>query len=168
MWDDISELLLLLLLFLCKESIDILLWASLQQELIVNWGMAWHCTCCKPFTQPMIGGSNIETRQIWGFDSCNGPSNLTQIGFNFFLFFSPYYLEIRWMNSKNNRAPPLCYVKLWLLFQSHQWIQTGVTVQKCLIQVKIGNFVFCVTLKCDRWPWKIIGHLLLCYFKLCA
>ena len=26
-------------------------------------------------------------------------------------------------------------------------------------RVKIGNFLACVTLKLDRWPWKIIGHI---------
>ena len=57
-----------------------------------------------------------------------------------FLVFRPYDLEIRWMNSRNN--------------SNHQWIQTGVTVQKCSIRVKIGNFLFCVTLKFDGGPWK--------------
>ena len=42
---------------------------------------------------------------------------------------------------------------------SHQWIQAGVTVQKLSIQVKIGEFLSCATLKFDRWPWKTIGHL---------
>ena len=44
-------------------------------------------------------------------------------------------------------------------FQTHWWIQTAVTVQKCSIWVKIGDFLSCVTLKFDRWPWKTIGHL---------
>ena len=44
-------------------------------------------------------------------------------------------------------------------FQNHQWIQTGVTVRKHLIWVKIGNFLSCVTLNSDRWPWKTTGHL---------
>ena len=43
-------------------------------------------------------------------------------------------------------------------FQSHGWIQTGVTVQKCSIRVTIDNFLSCVTLKFDGWPWKTIGH----------
>ena len=60
---------------------------------------------------------------------------------------------------KNNRAPLLCYFKLYASFDSYQWIQTGVTVHKCPIQVKINFFLSCVTLKFDRWPWKTIGHL---------
>ena len=35
---------------------------------------------------------------------------------------------------------------------------TWVTVRKCSIWVKIGDFLSCVTLKFDRWPWKTIGH----------
>ena len=68
-------------------------------------------------------------------------------------------LEIWRMTLKNNRAPHLCYFKLCVLFHSHWSIQTGVTVRKPQIQVKIGNFLSRVTLKFDRWPWKTIGHL---------
>ena len=67
--------------------------------------------------------------------------------------------NFRWMNSKNNRAIPLCYVKLCALFQSHQWIQTGVTGWKCSIWIKIGNISSRVTLKFDGWSKKTIGHL---------
>ena len=74
-------------------------------------------------------------------------------------FFVPCDLEIWWMTLKNNRAPLLCYIKLCASFQSHRWIQTGVTVRKRSIQVKIGNFLSRVTLKLDGWPWKTISHL---------
>ena len=74
-------------------------------------------------------------------------------------FFIPCDLEIWWMTLKYNRAPLLYYIKLCALFQSHGWMQTGVTVRKRPIRVKIGNFLSCLTLKFDRWPWKIIGHL---------
>ena len=72
------------------------------------------------------------------------------------------------MNSKNNRAPPICYVKLCPLFQSHQWIQTEVTAWKCSIWVKISNFF----VLCDLEIWQMVlknnRAPLLCYFKLCA
>ena len=74
-------------------------------------------------------------------------------------FFSPCDLKIWWMTPKNNRAPLLCYFKLFASFRSHWWIQTGVTVQKHLIWVKIDAFFSCVTLKFDGWPSKTIGHL---------
>ena len=60
---------------------------------------------------------------------------------------------------KNNRAPLLYYIKLCASFQTHQWIQTEVTLRKRSIRVEIGNFLSLVTLKFDGWPWKMIGHL---------
>ena len=74
-------------------------------------------------------------------------------------FFSPCDLEIWWMTPKNNRAPLLCYFKLFASFRSHWWIQTGVTVRKRLIWVNIDAFLSRVTLKFDGWPSKTIGHL---------
>ena len=74
-------------------------------------------------------------------------------------FFVPCDLEIWWMTLENNRAPLLNYIKLCLSFQMHWWIETEVTVRKRSIRVKIGDFLSCVTLKLDGWPWKTIGHL---------
>ena len=62
------------------------------------------------------------------------------------------------MTLKNNRAPLLCYFKLYASFRSHRWIQAGVTVLKRPIWVKI-DFLSRVTLQFDVWPWKIIGYL---------
>ena len=74
-------------------------------------------------------------------------------------FLEPGDLEIWRMTFKNNRAPLLCYFKLCAAFRSHWWIQTGVTVRKRPIQVKIDNFLSRVTLIFDGWPSKTIGHL---------
>ena len=74
-------------------------------------------------------------------------------------FFIPCDLEIWWMTFKINRAPLLCCFKLYASFHSHRWIQTKVTVWKRSIQIKIWDFLSCVTLKFDRLPWKTIGHL---------
>ena len=63
------------------------------------------------------------------------------------------------MTLKNNRAPLQCYFKLCASFRSHRWFQTGDTVWKRPIWVKIDNFWSRVTLKFDTWPWKTIGHL---------
>ena len=49
--------------------------------------------------------------------------------------------------------------KLCASFQSHRCIQTGVTVWKRSIRVKIGDYLSRVTLNYDGWPWKTIGHL---------
>ena len=74
-------------------------------------------------------------------------------------FFVLCDLKIWWMTLENNRSPPLCYLKLCASFRSHLWIQTGVTVRKHSIYVKICKFLSHVILKFDRWPWKTIGHL---------
>ena len=59
----------------------------------------------------------------------------------------------------NFKAPLLHYINLCVSSQTPPWIQTGVTVPKRTIRVKIGDFLSCVTLKFDGWPWKTIGHL---------
>ena len=74
-------------------------------------------------------------------------------------FFSLCDLKIWWITQKNNRTPLLCNFKLFAAFRSHWWIQTGARVRKCLIWVKIDDFLCRVTLKFDGWPWKTIGHL---------
>ena len=89
---------------------------------------------------PWILTDDLEQGKSEGFDSCDRPSNLTQIGFKSSSFFSLCDLEIWWMTPKNNRAPLLCHFKLCVSFRSHWWIQTGVTVQKRSIRVKIDFF----------------------------
>ena len=93
-----------------------------------------------------------------GFDSCDRLSNLTPIGFKSSIF-SLCDLEIWWMTYENNRVSLLYYVKLCASFHIHWWIQTGVTVRKRSIRVKISDFLSRVTLKFDEWHWKTIGHL---------
>ena len=100
------------------------------------------------------------TRQIWGIWKLRpaySPEtpNLGQIR----RFLEPCDLEIWSMTLKNNRAPLLCYFKLYASFRSHRWIQAGVTVRKRPIWVKIDNFFSRVTLQFDVWPWETIGHL---------
>ena len=84
------------------------------------------------------------------------------------MFFVRCDLEIWQMTLENKMTPLLYYIKLCASFQSHGWIQTGVTVRKLSIRVKIGNFfvlcdleIWLMTLKNNRAP-------LLCCFKLCA
>ena len=69
---------------------------------------------------------------------------------------------------KNNRAPRLCSFNLCASFQSHGWIQTGVTVRKRPIWVIIDDFFSRVTLKFDGWPWKKNRAPLLNNIKLCV
>ena len=83
---------------------------------------------------------------------------LLKIGFKSLIFW-PMWPGNLMEDIKNNRAAPLYYVKLCASFQSHPRIQTGVTVRKCSIWVKVGDVLYRVTSTFDRWPWKIIGHI---------
>ena len=74
-------------------------------------------------------------------------------------FFVQCGLEIWRTILKNNRVHLLYCFKLFTSFHSHQWSQTGVTVRKHPIWVKINDLYSRVSLKFDRWPWKSIGHL---------
>ena len=83
------------------------------------------------------------------------------------IFFALCDLEIWRMIFKINRAPLLCDNKLCASFQSHWWIQTGVTVRKRSIRVKIYSFVPC-DLEIGQMTLNHNVAPLLCYFKLLA
>ena len=72
------------------------------------------------------------------------------------------------MTSENHRAPLLYYIKLCASFQSHGWIQTGVTVRKRSIRVKIRNFFVPCELEIWRMTLKNKRAPFLCCFQLCA
>ena len=75
------------------------------------------------------------------------------------IMLSPCDLEIWWMTSKNYRPLLPHHIKLCASSQTPRWIQTGVTVRKRSIRVKINDFLSHVPLKLDGWPWKTIGNL---------
>ena len=56
------------------------------------------------------------------------------------------------MTLKNNRALFLHYLRFYTSLPSHQWIQTGVTVRKRSIRVKIKVL-------CLMWPWNLMYDL---------
>ena len=64
---------------------------------------------------------------------------------------------------ENDRAPLQCYFKLCASFRGHRWFQTGHTVRKRPIWVKIDDFVSRVTLQFDVWPKKKTIVHLFCY-----
>ena len=72
---------------------------------------------------------------------------------------SKFGLEIRWMTLINNRAPLLYYTKLCVSFQSHEWIESGVTVRKRSTRVKIGDFFVPCDLEIWQMTLKTTGHL---------
>ena len=67
-------------------------------------------------------------------------------------------LEIWRMAWKNNREYLLCHFKICVSFRSDLWFETGVTIRKLAICVKIVDSAACVTLIFERWPWKTVGH----------
>ena len=79
-------------------------------------------------------------------------SRNTKLGSKLVSFFVLYDLEIWQMTLTCDRAPLLCYLKFCTLFCSQRSIQTGVTVQKHLIWVKIRIFV-------PVWPWNLTDDL---------
>ena len=92
---------------------------------------------------------------------------LLKIGFKS-LIFGPMWTGNLMEDLKNNRAPPLYYVKFCASFQSHRWIQTGVTVRK----YSIWGQNWWVFVPCDPQIWQMTlknnkAHLRN-YFKLCA
>ena len=97
--------------------------------------------------------SNPSVNSNWSYSP--ETLNLGQNG----RFFVPCDREIWRTTFKNNRAPFLCCFKLCASFHSHQWIQTGVTVRKRPLLVKINDLFSRVTLKLIGWPSKTIGHL---------
>ena len=97
--------------------------------------------------------SNPSVHSNWS----NSPETLNS-GQNW-RFFVPCDLEVWRMTLKNNRAPLLCCFKLCASFHSHRCIQTGVTVRKRPIWVKIGDILPPVTFEFNGWSWKTIGHL---------
>ena len=83
-------------------------------------------------------------------------------------FFVPCDLEIWQITLKNNRAPLLYCFKLCASFHSHQWIQTGVTVRKRPIWVKIDVFFVSCDLEICKMILKNNRAPLISCFKLCA
>ena len=61
-------------------------------------------------------------------------------------------LDIWLVTLKNNRTPLLCYFKLCASFSYHRLIQTRVTVWKCPIWVKIGDFI-------PVWLWNLMNDI---------
>ena len=93
------------------------------------------------------------TRQIWGIWKLRlayspETANLDQNRWCFVLC----DFEIWCMTLKNNRGSLLCCFKLCATFHSHLWIQTGVTVRKRPIRVKIDAFL-------AVWPWNLTYDL---------
>ena len=103
--------------------------------------------------------AGLGSVRVKGFDSCDRPSNRTQIGFKIIDFSAP--VTLKFDGSPQKTIGHFFYTMSSFVhyFKSILWIQTGFTVRKCSIQVNIGDILSRVTLKIDGWYWKVIGHL---------
>ena len=121
---------------------------------------------------------NYNKANLWDLIAATGLVFLLEIGFKS-LIFGPMWPGNLMEYLKSNRAPPLYYANLCASFQSHLWIQTGVTVRKRSIWVITGDFIFPCDLKiwwmtlknklqsrntkfwsksanfCPVWPWNL-------------
>ena len=119
------------------------------------WGI-WNLqTAYKPYSNwiQIISPCDLKVNSNWSYSP-----EILNLGKNWQIFVL-CDLEIWWMTLKNNRTPFLFYIEFCPSFQIHQLIQTWVTVRKYSIRVKTGIYLSHVTLKFDRWPWKITRHL---------
>ena len=83
-------------------------------------------------------------------------------------YFVPYGLDIWWMTLENNKEPLLYYIKLCASFQIHRWTQTGVTVRKHSIRIKIGDFFVPRYFEISLMTFTNNRAHLLYYIKLCT
>ena len=129
----------------CDRSVSLCKWGTMNMLTSIH----------KEYGKIEINPYWIRTRQIGGgLKAVTGLVILLRLDSNR-RFFGAYDNIIYWMTSQKNRAPVPCYVKPCALFQSHQWIQTGVTVRKRSI--------------CPVWIWRttLKNNMapLLCNFK---
>ena len=82
-----------------KKQTDTLYGTNAYLRLLSCWWTLKHIDTLRAFT--------LQQGKSDGFDSCDRPSNLTQMG-----FFGPRNLEIWWKTPKNNRARLLYFIKL--------------------------------------------------------
>ena len=95
-----------------------------------------------------------------GFDSCNRPSNLTQIGFKSSIFQPVWPWNL--MNDLKKQyctssilCQALCIISYPLVGELKLELQSG----NAQFRSKSAIFLSCVTLKFNGWPWKTIGYL---------
>ena len=92
----------------------------------------------------------LQQGKSGGFDSCDWPSNLAQIGLIFQVIW-PWNLTY---DPEKQQGTSSMFLEVYVLFHGHPWIQTGVSVQKCWIRVKVDTF-------CPMWLWHKIWRMTL-------
>ena len=123
-----------------------------QNSNPINNTVVWILRICSVKIMRFFILGTLKQGKSEGFDSCYRLTDLTQIGSKSSIFLSLWPRNLMNDLKKNNRTPLPCYIKLCVVFQSHWWIQTGLTVLKCPIRSKSGIF-------CPVWPWNSTDDL---------
>ena len=124
------------------------------QRIYIRYALNWNFIYC--FSLNFFSNDPIRPK-LWTFlTEWHNKANLRDLiaatGLVILLKVDSTHRIFKFDGSKNNRAPLLYYIKFCASFQNHLWIQTGFTVRKCSIRVKIGDFfVLCVL---EMW-WMI-------------
>ena len=95
----------------------------------MNWANSFSKSSGNPIFGQIFGHQRTNKANLRDLIAATGLVILFKLDSNRW-FFRLCDLEIWWMTPKNNRAPLLCYFKLFASFRSHWWIQTGVAVRK--------------------------------------
>ena len=105
-----------------------------------------------------LWGINQKQDKSEGFDSCDRPSNLTQIGFQSSIF-QPVW-PWNFMDDLKKQSGTSSILREALCIISNPSVNLNWSYsRKMLNSGHIGDILSCVTLKFDGWPWKTIGHL---------
>ena len=112
--------------------------------------------CCCPRTVN-ISNVNFTSNKFEGFDSCDRPSNLTHFGFKSSTFQPVWPWNL--MDDLKKIIGHLFYTTSSFYIISNPSVNSNWSHSpERPIRVKIGNFISCVNLKFDGWPWKTVGR----------
>ena len=121
----------------------------------LHWYLGWKSLHC------IVPDERLQYKQgksEW-CDSCDRPSNVTQVGFKSSIFRRVWPSNLM-DDLTNNRAPVLCYVTLSALFQKPS---VNSNCSYCPETPNSGQnqqlLLNLVASKFDGWPWKTTGHL---------
>ena len=90
-----------------------------------------------------------EQGKSQGSDSCDRPSNLTELDPSHW-FFSPCDIDI-WMDDLENRAPLLYYIKLFLCIISNPSVNSNLSYRPETLNLGQNRHFSCAV-----WPWNLI------------
>ena len=153
------------LILLTKSTLSILSLNNLIL-LLLNWD-EWSHPCNWYSINQWLTGNGFRPKipidhqqgKSEGFDSCDRPSNLTQIGFESSIFQPVWPLKFNGWPRK---------IIGHLFYTTSSFVHHFKSISEFKLELQSGNaqfgskstiFLSRVTLQFDGWPWKTIGHL---------